>query len=779
MELNEEVEQVIKFSREYAVRHEQEFLTLESLMLGILKCNEGIKIMSLFKVNIDVFASKLEEYMEKNVSKRRDPKDEPQAAIDFQRMLSQAATYAASSTPKRSIAIADMLVSMYNFESSFSAAYLNHVGVEKMALIRYLAHGEKPEKVASGENAGLENEGAPQKSFLDKYAINLNKQAEDKKIDPLIGRDMEVSKVINILCQRRKSNPLLVGDAGVGKTALAEGMASRINEGKVPSMLKNAKVYSVDMAAMLAGAKYRGDFEERLKGVIQEASERDDVVLFIDEIHTLVGAGAGSGGAMDASNIMKPALAGKKLRVIGATTYDEYRKHFEKDHALRRRFQKVDIGEPSPDDCIKVLNGLRKTYEDFHHTTFAEGALEAAVRLSVRYLPALRLPDKAIDVIDNAGTAAKLRADSKGEVVSVVTEEDIATAVGALSGISVGDVKEDERHRLKRLPENMQKEIFGQEEAANTLISAIKNARSGLSEGSKPWGSFVFSGPSGVGKTELAKVLSNVLDKELLRFDMSEYMEAHAVARLIGAPPGYIGHDKGGVLTEAINQKPDVVLLLDEIEKAHPDIYNILLQVMDHGSLTDSNGRKIDFRNVVIIMTTNAGAEASEARGMGFGDPSRNADKREEAIKKLFTPEFRNRLDAIVQFKNLDSPQVIMKIVGKELNKVSQRLMNKNISLVFTEETRRYVAENGVDTKNKMGARPLQRFIKDQIFPLLSDEILFGRLEMGGEAVIEMKEGLPVVNILSSFKEKFNKEDMKPEAVTVDEVIPLRPTIKP
>ncbi|MFZ9758926.1 MAG: AAA family ATPase, partial [Burkholderiaceae bacterium] len=580
--------------------------------------------------------------------------------------------------------------------------------------------------------AGASSSGQP--SALDQYTQNLNKLAKAGKIDPLIGREHEVERVIQVLCRRRKNNPLLVGEAGVGKTAIAEGLAFRITEGQVPEVLESATVYSLDMGALLAGTKYRGDFEQRLKAVLKQLKADKHAVLFIDEIHTLIGAGSASGGTLDASNLLKPSLSSGALRCIGATTYTEYRGIFEKDHALSRRFQKIDVDEPSVDQTIQILKGLKTRFEEHHGVRYQAGALTAAAELSARYINDRHLPDKAIDVIDEAGAAQRILPKSKQK--RTIGKTEIEEIVSKIARIPPQTVNTDDRQVLAKLDRNLKNVVFGQDAAIDALAAAIKMARSGLGKPEKPIGSFLFSGPTGVGKTEVARQLAYLLGIELIRFDMSEYMERHAVSRLIGAPPGYVGFDQGGLLTEAVTKKPHAVLLLDEIEKAHPDIFNILLQVMDHGTLTDNNGRKADFRNIIIIMTTNAGAEMLNKRVIGFSN-SREAGDEMQEIKRVFTPEFRNRLDAIVSFKSLDE-EIILRVVDKFLIELESQLQDKKVDVAFSESLRRFLAKQGFDPA--MGARPMQRVIQDKIRRALADELLFGRLVNGGRVDIELAD---------------------------------------
>ena len=633
-----------------------------------------------------------------------------------------------------------MLVAIFGEKDSHAVYYLHQQGVTRLDVVNFIAHGIKksdpPEPTKTGESAA-ENEESSDKneksSPLEQYTVNLNQLAKEGKIDPLIGRHYEVERVIQILCRRRKNNPLLVGEAGVGKTAIAEGLAWRITQKDVPEILAEANVYSLDMGALLAGTKYRGDFEQRLKGVLKSLKDKPNGILFIDEIHTLIGAGAASGGTLDASNLLKPALSSGQLKCIGATTFTEYRGIFEKDAALSRRFQKIDVVEPTVQETVDILKGLKSRFEEHHGVKYAVAALQAAAELSAKYINDRHLPDKAIDVIDEAGAAQRILPANKRK--KTITKTEVEEIVAKIARIPPANVSNDDRGKLKTLERDLKSVVFGQDKALDVLASAVKMARSGLGKDDKPIGSFLFSGPTGVGKTEAAKQLAYIMGIELIRFDMSEYMERHAVSRLIGAPPGYVGFDQGGLLTEAVTKKPHCVLLLDEIEKAHPDIFNVLLQVMDHGTLTDNNGRKADFRNVIIVMTTNAGAETMNKATIGFTNPREAGDEMAD-IKRLFTPEFRNRLDATVSFKSLDEV-VILRVVDKFLLQLETQLAEKRVEVTFTDTLRKYLAKKGFDPL--MGARPMQRLIQDTIRRALADELLFGRLIEGGRLTVDMK----------------------------------------
>ena len=643
---------------------------------------------------------------------------------------------------KKEVMGSNVLVAIFGEKDSHAVYYLHQQGVTRLDVVNFIAHGIKkndpPEPTKSNESASEGEEAATEKneksSPLEQYTQNLNQMAKDGKIDPLIGREYEVERVIQILCRRRKNNPLLVGEAGVGKTAIAEGLAWRISQNDVPEVLKDSVVYSLDMGALLAGTKYRGDFEQRLKGVLKALKDRPKAVLFIDEIHTLIGAGAASGGTLDASNLLKPSLSSGQLKCIGATTFTEYRGIFEKDAALSRRFQKIDVTEPTVEETVEILKGLKSRFEAHHSVKYAVAALQAAAELSAKYINDRHLPDKAIDVIDEAGAAQQILPPNKRK--KTITKTEVEEIVAKIARIPPANVSNDDRGKLKTLDRDLKSVVFGQDKALDVLASAVKMARSGLGKGDKPIGAFLFSGPTGVGKTEAAKQLAYIMGIDLIRFDMSEYMERHAVSRLIGAPPGYVGFDQGGLLTEAVTKKPHSVLLLDEIEKAHPDVFNVLLQVMDHGTLTDNNGRKADFRNVIIIMTTNAGAETMNKATIGFTNPREAGDEMAD-IKRLFSPEFRNRLDAIVGFKALDE-NVILRVVDKFLLQLETQLAEKKVEVTFTDKLRKHLGKKGFDPL--MGARPMQRLIQDTIRRALADELLFGRLVDGGRLTVEIDD---------------------------------------
>jgi ATP-dependent Clp protease ATP-binding subunit ClpA len=719
-------------------RHE--FITVEHLLLAMLDNPSAAEVLRACAANLDDLRKKLTDFVERHTPRVPGEADvDTQPTLGFQRVIQRAILHVQSSG-KKEVTGANVLVAIFGEKDSHALHFLTQQGLTRLDVVNFISHGiakTPQEATPSGRPEGAaeqqEND-AGSASPLDSFTVNLNAQAKAGKIDPLIGRDMEVERVIQTLCRRRKNNPLLVGEAGVGKTAIAEGLARRIIEGNVPDILTEATVFALDMGALLAGTKYRGDFEQRLKAVIKQLINTPHSILFIDEIHTVIGAGAASGGTLDASNLLKPPLSAGQLRCIGATTYNEFRGVFEKDHALSRRFQKIDVKEPSVEETVAILRGLKSRFEAHHGVKYTQGALSTAAELSARYINDRHLPDKAIDVIDEAGAAQRIQPKSKQK--KVITPKEIEDIVAKIARVPAKTVANDERNALKNLDRDLKAVVFGQDQAIEALASAIKMTRSGLGNPQKPIGSFLFSGPTGVGKTEVARQLAYVLGVELIRFDMSEYMERHAVSRLIGAPPGYVGFEQGGLLTEAITKTPYAVLLLDEIEKAHSDIYNVLLQVMDHGTLTDNNGRKADFRNVIIIMTTNAGAEAMTKTGIGFSLPSRKGDEMAD-IKRLFTPEFRNRLDATISFAALDEA-IILRVVDKFLMQLEEQLHAKKVEAHFTDNLRKWLAKKGFDPL--MGARPMSRLIQDTLRKALADELLFGRLNNGGEVNVDVDE---------------------------------------
>jgi ATP-dependent Clp protease ATP-binding subunit ClpA len=736
-----EVSLHMAFVEARSARHE--FITVEHLLLALLDNAAAVEVLKACAANLDELRQHLKKFVTDNTPVIPEGGEvDTQPTLGFQRVIQRAIMHvSAGGTSKKPVTGANVLVAIFGEKDSHAVYYLQQQGISRLDVVNYLSHGitkhpqaEAPANSADGKTSGEEAPTDSRQSPLDQYAQDLNAAALAGRIDPLIGRDQEVERVIQILCRRRKNNPLLVGEAGVGKTAIAEGLAYRITQEEVPEILQDAQVYSLDMGALLAGTKYRGDFEQRLKAVLKQLKNNPQAILFIDEIHTLIGAGSASGGTLDASNLLKPALSSGQLRCIGATTYTEYRGIFEKDAALSRRFQKVDVSEPSVEQTIQILRGLKQRFESHHGVKYSAAALTAAAELSSRHINDRHLPDKAIDVIDEAGAAQRLLPRSKQK--KVIGKGEIEQIICKIARIPPQSVSTDDRSRLATLERDLKTVVFGQEAAIEALSAAIKMARSGLGKPEKPIGSFLFSGPTGVGKTEVARQLAFTLGIDLLRYDMSEYMERHTVSRLIGAPPGYVGFDQGGLLTEAVTKQPHCVLLLDEIEKAHPDVFNILLQVMDHGTLTDNNGRKADFRNVILVMTTNAGAEAMSKPSIGFSNSRASGDEMAD-IKKLFSPEFRNRLDAIVHFSALNK-DVILRVVDKFLMQLEDQLHEKRVEATFTQRLRDYLAERGFDPL--MGARPMQRLIQDLLRRALADELLFGRLVNGGAVTLDIDE---------------------------------------
>src|SRR4051794_20223008 len=727
-----------------ARQQRHEFITVEHLLLALLDNPSAAEVLRACSANVDDLRKSLSNFIKDNTPQVAGTDDvDTQPTLGFQRVIQRAIMHVQSTgNGKKEVTGANVLVAIFGEKDSHAVYYLHQQGVTRLDVVNYIAHGIKksdpPEPAKGGESTGSEEgeggEKSEKASPLEQFTQNLNQLARDGKIDPLIGREHEVERVIQILCRRRKNNPLLVGEAGVGKTAIAEGLAWRITESEVPEVLADSTVYTLDMGALLAGTKYRGDFEQRLKGVLKALKDKPNAILFIDEIHTLIGAGAASGGTLDASNLLKPALSSGALKCIGATTFTEYRGIFEKDAALSRRFQKVDVVEPTVAETIEILKGLKTRFEEHHSVKYAAGALQAAAELSAKYINDRHLPDKAIDVIDEAGAAQRILPVGKRK--KTISKAEVEEIVAKIARIPPANVSSDDRGKLQNLERDLKSVVFGQDKALEVLAASVKMARSGLGRADKPIGSFLFSGPTGVGKTEAAKQLAYIMGIELIRFDMSEYMERHAVSRLIGAPPGYVGFDQGGLLTEAITKKPHAVLLLDEIEKAHPDIFNVLLQVMDHGTLTDNNGRKADFRNVTIIMTTNAGAESLTKRTMGFTESKAAGDEMAD-IKRMFTPEFRNRIDAIISFRALDE-EIILRVVDKFLMQLEEQLHEKKVEAIFSEKLRKFLAKKGFDPQ--MGARPMSRLIQDMIRKALADELLFGRLVNGGRVTVELNE---------------------------------------
>jgi len=715
-------------------RHE--FITVEHLLLAMLDNPSASEVLRACAANVEELRKLLSDFIAEHTPVVSGEEVDTQPTLGFQRVIQRAILHVQSSG-KKEVTGANVLVAIFGEKDSHAVYFLHQKGVTRLDVVNFISHGitKLPQTAPAKQQQDAEAENEQEQSAggaLENYTINLNALAISGKIDPLIGRDLELERVIQILCRRRKNNPLLVGEAGVGKTAIAEGLARRIIEGSVPEILLRAQVYSLDMGALLAGTKYRGDFEQRLKAVLKQLTENPHGILFIDEIHTLIGAGAASGGTLDASNLLKPALSTGQLKCIGATTYTEFRGIFEKDHALSRRFQKIDVLEPSVNETVAILRGLKSRFESHHQVKYTVTALTAAAELSARFINDRHLPDKAIDVIDEAGAAQRIQPKSKQK--RVIGKHEIEEIIAKIARVPAQSVSSSDRNKLQTLDRDLKAVVFGQDQAIDALSAAIKMSRSGLGNPQKPIGSFLFSGPTGVGKTEVARQLAYTMGVELIRFDMSEYMERHAVSRLIGAPPGYVGFDQGGLLTEAITKQPYSVLLLDEIEKAHPDIFNILLQVMDHGTLTDNNGRKADFRNTVIVMTTNAGAAELSKVSMGFTAAREAGDEMAE-IKRMFTPEFRNRIDATISFAPL-SHDVILRVVDKFLIELEEQLHEKKVEIQFTQALKDYLAANGFDPL--MGARPMARLIQDTIRRALADELLFGQLANGGRVTVDV-----------------------------------------
>ena len=715
-------------------RHE--LITVEHLLLAMIDNPTAAEVLRACGAKLDILRTELNQYIEEHTPTVIGQDDvDTQPTLGFQRVIQRAMLHVQSSG-KKEVTGANVLVAIFGEKDSHAVFFLGQQGVTRLDVVNFISHGvSKLAETAKPEGADPEAEvDSPPNGALENYTLNLNTQVLAGKIDPLIGRGPELERVVQTLCRRRKNNPLLVGEAGVGKTAIAEGLARRIVDKEIPEVLANAVIYSLDMGALLAGTKYRGDFEQRLKAVMKQLADNPNAILFIDEIHTLIGAGSASGGTLDASILLKPALSNGSLKCIGATTYQEYRGIFEKDHALSRRFQKIDVAEPSVAETIEILKGLKSRFESHHNVKYTASALSTAAELSAKYINDRHLPDKAIDVIDEAGAAQRILPKSKQK--KVIGNKEIEDIIAKIARIPPKNISSDDRSTLRTLERDLKAVVFGQDKAIETLASAVKMARSGLGQGNKPIGSFLFSGPTGVGKTEVAKQLAYIMGIELIRFDMSEYMERHAVSRLIGAPPGYVGFEQGGMMTEAITKHPYCVLLLDEIEKAHPDIFNILLQVMDHGTLTDNNGRKADFRNVTIIMTTNAGAESLSKSNMGFTNAKQAGDEQAD-IKRLFSPEFRNRLDATVSFASL-SQDIILRVVDKFLIQLEDQLHDKKVEVTFSDALKAYLGKKGFDPL--MGARPMARLIQDTIRKALADELLFGKLANGGTVHVDIDD---------------------------------------
>ena len=739
----------------YANQRKHEYATLEHLLLSLIDDEDAAGVMRACEVELGALRTTLTNYVDTELrSLVVDDGEDAKPTAGFQRVIQRAVIHVQSSG-REEVTGANVLVAIFSERESHAAYFLQEQDMTRYDAVNYIAHGiakkagateTKPVKGASDEEdkPTVKTGG----EALEAYCVNLNEKAKQGKVDPLIGRSSEVERCIQILCRRTKNNPLLVGDPGVGKTAIAEGLARKIINNQVPEVLSGSTIFSLDMGALLAGTRYRGDFEERVKQVVKELENHPDAILFIDEIHTVIGAGATSGGAMDASNLLKPALASGTLRCMGSTTYKEFRQHFEKDRALVRRFQKIDINEPTIDDTIKILKGLKIYYEEFHKLRYTNDAIKAAVELSAKYINDRKLPDKAIDIIDEAGASQMLLPEGKRKKIIGVKE--VEAVVAKIARIPPKSVSKTDTEALKQLETDLKRAVYGQDDAIDQLSSAMKMARAGLRDPGKPIGCYLFSGPTGTGKTETARQLASTLGIELLRFDMSEYMERHTVSRLIGAPPGYVGFDQGGLLTDAVDQHPHAVVLLDEIEKAHPDVYNILLQVMDHGALTDSNGKKIDFRNVVLIMTTNAGASDAQRNSIGFGRGKQD-DEAEEAIKRVFTPEFRNRLDAVVAFKSL-TPEIIKLVVQKFIMQLEAQLADRHVTIETTDDAADWLAKNGFD--ELYGARPLGRVIQEHIKKPLADEILFGKLIKGGHVKVVLRDGKLAFDIEGDDRER-------------------------
>ena len=728
-------------------RHE--YATLEHLLLALIDDEDGAQVMAACGVDLGELTAVVKQYLEQEYqSLQSDETADPQPTAGFQRVIQRAILHVQSSG-KDTVTGANVLVALFSERDSYAVYFLQQQDMSRLDAVSFISHGigkggkqveSRPSQGAEEGEAQSEDKAAEKgkkETALDQFTVNLNKKAEDGRIDPLIGRGPEVDRTVQILCRRSKNNPLYVGDPGVGKTAIAEGLARKIVEGEVPEVLQDAVIYSLDMGALLAGTRYRGDFEERLKQVVNELEGMPDAILFIDEIHTVIGAGATSGGAMDASNLLKPALSSGAIRCIGSTTYKEFRNHFEKDRALLRRFQKIDVNEPTIEDTIKILKGLKTAFQDHHKVTYTVDALKTAVELSARYINDRKLPDKAIDVIDEVGAMQMLVPPSRRK--KKITAREIEAVIATMARIPPKSVSKDDKRALENLDRDLRRVVFGQDAAVKKLSTAMKLSRAGLRDPDKPIGSFLFSGPTGVGKTEVARQLASIMGIELKRFDMSEYMERHSVSRLIGAPPGYVGYDQGGLLTDAVDQNPHCVLLLDEIEKAHPDLFNILLQVMDNGRLTDHHGKTVDFRNVVLIMTTNAGAADMASQGIGFGDVSKE-DASEEAVKRMFTPEFRNRLDAVVPFAYLGR-DTVARVVDKFILQLELQLAEQNVDIQFDQDARAWLADKGYD--RLYGARPMGRLIQEKIKQPLAEELLFGKLADGGEVSVTMKDAKP------------------------------------
>jgi ATP-dependent Clp protease ATP-binding subunit ClpA len=735
--ISKELSATLGFAVREAKKRRHEYVSVEHVLFAILHDRSGLEIVEKCGGDPEKIKANLETFF--NESMEMLPEESEyvlQQTIGFQRVIQRAVNHVRSAE-KKEVAVSDILASIFMEKDSHAVFFLNEEGISRLDVLQIISHdmpSETPDSQPVETDSPAEKKGAKKKSSpLEAYTVNLIDRAAKGKLDPLVGREVELERTMQVLCRRRKNNPIFVGDPGVGKTAMAEGLAQRIWEGDVPDLLKEVRIYSLDLGGMLAGSKFRGDFEQRLKGVVAELKKRKHAIMFIDEIHTIVGAGATSSGSMDASNILKPFLSTGELRCIGSTTYEEYKNHFEKDRALSRRFEKIDILEPPVKESIKILKGLRSRYEEHHEIEYTDAALKAACELSAKYINDRFLPDKAIDVIDEAGAAIRLSGAANRKKIH---PSDIEKIVAKIARVPAVNVSTPDKNKLENLGGQLRKVVFGQDDAIDALVTAIKRSRAGLGQPEKPVGSFLFTGPTGVGKTEVARQVANLLDVEFMRYDMSEYMEKHAVARLIGAPPGYIGFDQGGLLTDGVRKHPYCILLLDEIEKAHEDLFNILLQVLDHATLTDNNGKKADFRNVIVMMTSNAGSREMSGATIGFGDPKGDsADKGKKAIEKIFSPEFRNRLDGIINFNALDV-EIMKMIVDKFMQEFADQLAVKKVTLAYSEKVRKWLAKKGYDPQ--YGARPLARVIQTQIKDVLADEILFGRLEKGGGVELDM-----------------------------------------
>jgi ATP-dependent Clp protease ATP-binding subunit ClpA len=737
--LSHELEFTLNQAFKQAKQNRHEYMTVEHLLLLLIDSPSAATVLRACGADLDPLKTELDEFVQEHSTLLPEGIDdqEVQPTIGFQRVL-QRSMFHVQASGKQEVTGANVLVAIFSEKDSHAVYLLNKYGVTRLDVVDHLSHGGQEKESSDGAaSAGgdVTSDEDAEKTPLQQFTVNLNEEAEEGRIDPLIGRSTELDRTMKILCRRRKNNPLYVGEAGVGKTAIAEGLARKIFEGDVPDALKDATIYSLDMGALLAGTKYRGDFEKRLKAVLKELKEKEGSILFIDEIHTIIGAGAASGGVMDTSNLIKPMLSSGSLKCIGSTTYQEFRGIFEKDRALARRFQKIDVPEPSVAETILILKGLKSSYEAHHEVRFTQASLQSAAELSDRYITDRFLPDKAIDVIDEAGAAQKVLSTAKRK--KTISVGDVEKIVASIARIPPKQVSSTDMDKLRTLEQSLKMMVFGQDEPIESVSSAIKMSRSGLGPQERPIGSFLFAGPTGVGKTELTRQLAKILGIELIRFDMSEYMERHTVSRLIGAPPGYVGFDQGGLLTEAINRHPHAVLLLDEVEKAHPDVFNLLLQVMDHGTLTDNNGRKADFRNVILIMTTNAGADRTSRASVGFTVQDHSSDAT-EAINRMFTPEFRNRLDATIQFNSLEQ-RTIFNVVDKFVLELEEQLAEKRVSVELNDEARAWLAEEGYDSQ--MGARPMGRLIQEKIRRPLADELLFGKLANGGSVSVTVEDG--------------------------------------